>query len=83
MRMTEKMFPIQGDDDREGGTQRIAGEIPWSLAQLAYEKYSEHYGTGQSLERLAERGGFGWAELASLLRGGDGRGRLILKRNGK
>jgi hypothetical protein len=52
------MFPIQD-----------VGAIPWSLAERAYQRYSQLYGTGQSLERLAERGGFGLAELGYLLRG--------------
>lgn len=38
--------------------------IPWSLAEKLYAGYSAEYGTTQSLERLAERGGFGWAEIA-------------------
>jgi len=38
--------------------------IPWSLAQQAYR----NYGSSQTLERVAERGGFGWVELDALLR---------------
>jgi hypothetical protein len=56
--MPEKRFPIQ-----DGLT------IPWSLAEKAYEMYSQLYGSDQSLERLAERGGFGVTELAVLLAG--------------
>ena len=44
-----------------------AGNIPWWLAELAYEHYVRLFGT-QSLERLAERGGFGMLELLALLR---------------
>ena len=41
--------------------------IPWWLAERIYEFYCKIYGGGsQSLERLAERGGFGWAEVASM-----------------
>lgn len=40
--------------------------IPWSLAETIYAKYSERYGDGQSLERIAERGGFGWSEVPAL-----------------
>jgi hypothetical protein len=50
----EKMFPIQ----RYGGKK-----IPWSVAEKAYEVYSDRYGNGQSLQRLAERGGFGTCEM--------------------
>jgi len=42
--------------------------IPWWLAEIAYTEYSRRYGTSQSLERLAERGGFGREELLSLIR---------------
>lgn len=42
--------------------------IPWWLAEIAYEYYSERFGKDQSLERLAERGGFGREELVNLLR---------------
>lgn len=37
--------------------------IPWSLAETIYTAYSTLYGTRQSLERLAERGGFSWREV--------------------
>lgn len=50
--MTERMFPMQDGP-----------AIPWSVAEKVYVLYSGIYGTQQSLERLAERGGFGWAEI--------------------
>lgn len=37
--------------------------IPWSVAEKAYGVYSDRYGRDQSLERLAERGGFGAEEM--------------------
>ena len=37
--------------------------IPWWLAEIVYKAYSRLFGNSQSLERLAERGGFGWAEV--------------------
>ena len=40
--------------------------IPWALAEVIYAGYSRLYGTSQSLERLNERGGFGWAEVAHI-----------------
>lgn len=49
-------FPIQG-----------GGQIPWWLAEIAYEYYHEHW-PDQSLERMAERGGFGVSELVGLIR---------------
>lgn len=48
----ERMFPIQGWKS-----------IPWSIAEKAYADYSRRFGKNQSLERLAERGGFGAEEM--------------------
>lgn len=53
-----KRFPIQ-----EGLT------ISWEAAEKAYQTYSKYYGRGQSLERLAERGGFGKREFVCLYLG--------------
>ncbi|KKN58410.1 hypothetical protein LCGC14_0552230 [marine sediment metagenome] len=50
--MSERMFPIQDGP-----------WIPWSVAEQVYEVYSYLYGTSQSLEGLAERHGFGVAEV--------------------
>jgi len=58
-------FPIQGDF-RKG---YVKCTIPYWLAEEAYKTYSKRYGTDQSLERLAERAGFGREELLMLLRG--------------
>jgi len=43
--------------------------IPWPVAELAYDVYSSRFGTSQTLERLAERGGFGACEMDALLPG--------------
>ena len=53
-----KRFPIQG-----GLT------ISWEAAEVAYKNYARFFGSSQSLERLAERGGFGLAEFSLLCRG--------------
>ena len=37
--------------------------IDWDTAREIYRVYSCLYGTDQSLERLSERGGFGWGEV--------------------
>ena len=34
------------------------GNVPWDMGQRAYEGYSGEYGSSQSIERIAERGGF-------------------------
>ncbi len=52
-----KRFPIQG-----GLT------ISWVAAEHAYEHYVRFFGTEQSLDRLAERGGFGLFEFVDLYR---------------
>lgn len=46
--------------------ERRLGEpksVSWSTAEKAYIGYVARYGDDQSLERLAERGGFGVAEM--------------------
>ena len=37
--------------------------INWDIALVIYRAYAAVFGNSQSLERLAERGGFGWAEV--------------------
>lgn len=59
-------FPIQGTLRSQGNFQPCT--IPWWLAEIAYKHYVKLYGGGQSLERMAQRGGFGRTELISLLR---------------
>lgn len=56
--MTDRRFPIQG-----GGT------VDWAAAELAYATYAKSVGSGQTLERLAERGGFGIIEFCLLYHG--------------
>ncbi len=45
-------FPMQDGPD-----------IDWETAKKIYKMYSFLYGSSQSLERLAEKGGFGWAQV--------------------
>lgn len=58
--MSNRMFPLQaaGRDEKPGPRQ-----IPWSIAEQAYGSYSAQYGDRQSLERLAQRGGFSPGEM--------------------
>lgn len=56
-----KKFPIQPDYDKK------FREIDWDIAKVAYKEYKAQYGNSQSLERMAERGGFGVEELVNLL----------------
>ena len=39
------------------------GTIPWEIAEAAYIEYARKYGKSQTLERMAERGGFHVDEL--------------------
>lgn len=57
-----KMFPIQNYHRREAQRPHPI-EIPWSVAELAYSEYSRRYGRGQTLQGLADRGGFDAAEM--------------------
>lgn len=59
-----KMFPIQACRQITTGPHPLS--IPWDVAELAYSKYAALYGRSQSLERLAERGGFGASEMDEL-----------------
>ncbi len=62
-------FPIQADCMTQPGSVRPGPSvIPWWLAEIAYKFYRLRYGDRQSLERIAERGGFGRAELVALIR---------------
>lgn len=47
-----RLFPMQGGP-----------WIAWDTAELIYCAYSRLFGTQQTLERLAERGGFSWSEV--------------------
>ena len=53
------MFPIQS----ERGHSAHPTRIPWSVADKAYSVYRARSGDDQSLERLAERGGFAPGEM--------------------
>jgi len=57
-----RMFPLQTQRDVPPGPV----SIPWSVAEKAYGAYAAQYGRSQSLERLAQRGGFGWGEMDTL-----------------
>lgn len=59
---TEREFPIQGVESYTGQPVRIT----WDMAEEIYKEYSAQF-SGQTLERLAERGGFGVYEAISLL----------------
>jgi hypothetical protein len=54
---------VQADRQRGKGP----GTIAWSEHVEAWNAYAAQYGRGQSAQRIHDRGGFGFAELESLL----------------
>ena len=69
-----RAFPIQAGKPYRDQAHKLTypkqSTIPWWLALEAYRHYVQVYGVSQSLERLAQRGGFGREELLVLLRSG-------------
>lgn len=56
---TTRLFPVLGSKPPEG--------VPWAfVAQYAMQALVVH---GQTLERLAERGGLSWSELRGIAEG--------------
>ncbi len=52
-----KLFPIIDSGE----------SIKWAHAEQVYAEYREQFSNDQTLERLAERGGFGVSEAVTLL----------------
>lgn len=50
----ERLFPVQKQPPQA---------IAWWVAEMAYKDYVKRFGDAQTLERIAERGGFGQMEL--------------------
>jgi hypothetical protein len=65
--MTERrLFPIMG---RTANGERVEHAISWEVAELFRAQAKRNH--GQSLERLAQRGGLSWMEAANALAGLD------------
>ncbi|CAM4465758.1 hypothetical protein [Corallococcus exiguus] len=60
--MSERRFPlILSPEERKAGAPT---SMPWALAERAYVVYCDRYsGGGQTLERVAQRGGFYTGEM--------------------
>ena len=67
--MSDRRFPIMGKWQPGGYRDQPYGTVPWPVAELAYAAYSARHGHDQSLDRLAERGGFGHGEMDALAPG--------------
>jgi hypothetical protein len=57
--MSERRAPVQRDTNRSPGT------ISWGEHLRVWEAYAAKF-SGQSAERIAERGGFGYDEIIML-----------------
>ena len=59
--------PVQGEYGRGDKPAVAPGTITWEEHLEAYAGYAAKYGTSQSAETLAARGGFGYRELQAFL----------------
>ena len=64
--MSERRAPMQGTCVK-GRWVHSPGTISWDEHLSAYAVYASKYGTSQSAERIAERGGFGFEEFVMLM----------------
>ena len=58
--MTERRAPVQAEKGKPQGT------IAWSEHVEIWTKYAAKYGNDQTAERIAERHGFGYYEIARI-----------------
>jgi hypothetical protein len=64
---SERRAQVQGDYWLPSGEPgRDPGTITWDEHNEIWGAYAKEYGSGQSPERIAERGGFGWSEIVKL-----------------
>lgn len=59
--------PVQASPAYEGKPAKGAGTIAWEEHLLAWTDYARRYGNGQTAERMAQRGGFSYWEVADHL----------------
>lgn len=69
MGIVPKRAPVQGDHWLpKGRLGQLPGTISWEEHLEIYEAYRKKYpSVDQSAERIAERCGFGWGEIVSLM----------------
>jgi len=68
----DRRAPVQGDGNwrlphRSDQPTHDPGTIAWTEHEEVWAKYSKRYGSDQSAERIAERGGFSFFEAEELL----------------
>jgi hypothetical protein len=59
----ERRAPVQERGSSGAPGYRPPGTIAWAEHEQVFERYAARYGRGQSAERIAERGGFGYGEI--------------------
>ena len=79
--MAEKLFPLIREDKAYANKWEGPLFIPWSIAEKAYKAYSKKYGTGQTMQRMADRGGFGVEEMDRFHPGWRGEMQYYTERN--
>lgn len=73
--MSERRAPVQRDCWSPRGRcahapdarEHQGGTVAWDEHVEAWKDYAKRYGNDQSAERLAQRGGFGYAEITDHL----------------
>lgn len=64
----ERRAPVQSSRIYGSRIEIPAGTVSWGEHTEAWESYRARYGSDQSAERIAERGGFSYLELVIFLR---------------
>lgn len=59
--------PVQAEYGKDRSRRKPPGTVTWAEHLEAYAAYAAQYGTQQSPERMAERQGFGYWEMTTLL----------------
>ena len=63
----ERRAPVQGElSFRIGQRGHTDGSIEWAEHEEVWRAYAKKWGSSQSAERIAERGGFGYREIIAL-----------------
>ena len=60
--------PVQASPAYEGKPPKGPGTIAWEEHLLAWSDYARRYGTSQTAERMAQRGGFSYWEVCDHLK---------------
>lgn len=64
---SEKRVCVQGNGKARDVDAHPPGTITWSEHERAWQAYDRKWRSGQSAQRIAERGGFAYEELVEFL----------------